>query len=52
MALVHSRLRRVVFLRPDRAAGALGGRWELQGVKSLNHHYEVFQMEEAEAEAA
>jgi tRNA-specific adenosine deaminase 3 len=42
MALVHSRVRRVVFCKPDAQLGALGGRIRLHGQKSLNHHYQVF----------
>lgn len=42
MALVHSRVRRVVFRRPDARAGALQGAWRLQAVRSLNHHYAVY----------
>jgi hypothetical protein len=37
MALVHSRLRRVVFCRPDPAAGAVASRYRLHGERSLNH---------------
>lgn len=48
MALVHSRVRRVVFCYADGQAGCLGGRWRLQGVRSLNHHYAVYRLEEAE----
>jgi len=46
MALVHSRVRRVVFARPDCGAGALGGRWALQALRSLNHHYAVYCLDE------
>ena len=42
MALVHSRVRRVVFCEPDPARGALGGRFRLHGCRSLNHHYQVY----------
>ena len=42
MALVHSRVRRVVYARPDAAAGALESAARLQAVRSLNHHYDVF----------
>jgi tRNA-specific adenosine deaminase 3 len=42
MALVHSRVRRVVYCEPDAQLGALGGRIRLHGQKSLNHHYLVF----------
>ena len=46
MALVHSRVRRVVYSRRDERAGALGGRWRLQAVRSLNHHYAVYVLED------
>jgi tRNA-specific adenosine deaminase 3 len=42
MALVHARVRRVVYARPDAAAGALESRGRLQAVRSLNHHYAVY----------
>lgn len=42
MALVHSRVRRVVYARPDAAAGALEGAQRLLALRSLNHHYEAF----------
>ena len=44
MALVHSRVRRVVFGVPDREMGALGGT-TTAGIHSLpgtNHHYRAF----------
>ncbi|EDV36402.1 uncharacterized protein Dana_GF11973 [Drosophila ananassae] len=42
MALVHSRAKRVFFLRPS-DNGALATRFQLHSVKELNHHFEVFQ---------
>ncbi len=45
MALVHARVRRVVYARPDAAAGALESRGRLQAVRSLNHHYTVYCMD-------
>lgn len=42
MALVHSRVRRVIFCVPDEAHGALGGSFRLHGQRSLNHHYQVY----------
>lgn len=42
MALVHSRVRRVIFCEPDLRHGALGGSFRLHGQKSLNHHYQVY----------
>ncbi len=41
MALVHSRVRRVVYCHPDPAGGALGGALRLHGRRSLNHHYQA-----------
>ena len=42
MALVHSRIRRVIYAMPDPQHGALGGSFRLHGQKSLNHHYQVY----------
>nr|XP_017014849.2 LOW QUALITY PROTEIN: probable inactive tRNA-specific adenosine deaminase-like protein 3 [Drosophila takahashii] len=42
MALVHSRAKRVFFLRSSEN-GALATRFQLHSVRELNHHYEVFQ---------
>ena len=42
MALVHSRVRRVIYCVPDCMHGALGGAFRLHGQKSLNHHYQVY----------
>ncbi|KIZ03932.1 hypothetical protein MNEG_4032 [Monoraphidium neglectum] len=44
MALVHSRLARVVYCEADGRHGALGGAFRLQANRSLNHHYDVFHM--------
>ncbi|CAI5519464.1 unnamed protein product [Closterium sp. Naga37s-1] len=44
MALVHQRVRRVFYAIPNLQGGALGSCWKLHGVKSLNHHYEVFRV--------
>lgn len=44
MALVHSRVRRVVYCVPDPRFGALGSRYRLHGQRSLNHHYLVFRL--------
>jgi tRNA-specific adenosine deaminase 3 len=41
MALVHSRVRRVVYALKDPAVGALGSCISLHQLKPLNHHYEV-----------
>lgn len=42
MALVHSRMRRVIYAARDAAGGALGGQFSLHAQRSLNHHYEVY----------
>ncbi|GAX85384.1 hypothetical protein CEUSTIGMA_g12800.t1 [Chlamydomonas eustigma] len=47
MALVHSRLSRVVFCHSDGRHGALSGKGpcgKLQSQRSLNHHYLVYQL--------
>ncbi|KAL5538975.1 hypothetical protein UlMin_043313 [Ulmus minor] len=44
MALVHQRIRRIFYAFPNPKAGALGSVRRLQGEKSLNHHYAVFQV--------
>lgn len=45
MALVHSRLRRVVFCVSDPHGGLLGGSGlRLHSKRSLNHHYMVYQL--------
>ena len=42
MALVHSRVRRVVWMAPNPKRGALGTRYALHHQAGLNHHYRVF----------
>jgi len=44
MALVHSRARRVVFDCANPEDGALLSSFKLHTIKSLNHHYRVFQL--------
>ena len=45
MAMVHSRLRRVIFCHGDSTSGMLGGSGtRLHSLKSLNHHFVVYQM--------
>ncbi|XP_057531506.1 tRNA-specific adenosine deaminase TAD3 isoform X2 [Amaranthus tricolor] len=44
MALVHQRIRRIFYAFPNPCTGALGSVYRLQGEKSLNHHYAVFQV--------
>ncbi|KAF8064479.1 TAD3 [Scenedesmus sp. PABB004] len=50
MALVHSRVARVVYCRRDAARGALGGASRLHAARSLNHHYRVYHMPLAQAD--
>ena len=42
MALVHSRVARVIWATPNAARGALGSRYVLHLQPGLNHHYRVF----------
>jgi len=53
MALVHSRIRRVIFALPRPDVGALESDHHIHGIRSLNHNYRVFtlasQYNEAEA---
>ncbi|KAF6143932.1 hypothetical protein GIB67_001726 [Kingdonia uniflora] len=44
MSLVHQRFRRIFYAFPNPNCGALGSTRRLQGEKSLNHHYAVFQV--------
>jgi tRNA-specific adenosine deaminase 3 len=44
MALVHSRLRRVVYSAPDPSLGVLGGACRLHAQRSLNHRYAVYRL--------
>ena len=53
MALVHSRVRRLVYALPARHGGALGSTYELHVQRSLNHHFAVIRgLLRGEAEAA
>ncbi|GMF22131.1 unnamed protein product [Phytophthora fragariaefolia] len=51
MALVHSRARRVVFDRANPEDGVLLSSFKLHTIKSLNHHYRVFQLAISQGEA-
>ncbi|TYZ62511.1 hypothetical protein PybrP1_008721 [[Pythium] brassicae (nom. inval.)] len=44
MALIHSRVRRVVFAELNATDGALASAHRLHTIKSLNHHYRVFHL--------
>lgn len=52
MAMVHSRVRIVVFTHKDTQHGALGGRLKLHAQGSLNHHYRVFHMPPSELKSS
>ena len=53
MAMVHSRVRRVIYALPVTGGGALGSRYHLHTERSLNHHFQVVRgMLRPEAEAA
>lgn len=41
MALVHSRVRRVIYALPATGGGALGSRYVLHTERSVNHHFSV-----------
>ena len=41
MALVHSRVRRVIYALPAAGGGALGSRYMLHTERSVNHHFSV-----------
>jgi hypothetical protein len=50
MALVHSRVRRVIFkMAQPGGLGALQGRWHLHGVRGLNHRYSVYALDGGDA---
>jgi tRNA-specific adenosine deaminase 3 len=44
MALVHQRVRRVIYGISNKMVGSLGSKYRLHGQRSLNHHYTVFQV--------
>ena len=47
MALVHSRVRRVVFATAQAdGGGSLVGRWHLHGARGINHRYAVYALED------
>ena len=47
MALVHSRVRRVVYGVPNPVFGGLGGRLSVHHAPALNHHYVVLRADGA-----
>jgi len=42
MALVHSRIRRVVYCKPNVVNGGLGSYYRIHTLSSLNHRFRVF----------
>ena len=42
MAMLHSRIRRVIYGFSDKTFGGLGGKYEVHVEKSLNHHFAVY----------
>ena len=44
MALVHSRIRRVVYMKSHEGSGALGSKMHLHQLRSLNHKFRVFRV--------
>jgi hypothetical protein len=44
MALVHSRIRRVIYLHPDPLCGALGSTHSVHEMRSLNHRFRVYRV--------
>lgn len=42
MALVHSRIRRVVYCKPNPVNGGLGSYYRIHTLSSLNHRFRVF----------
>lgn len=48
MALVHSRVQRVFFVRSMPKTGGCGGCTSVTGLKGVNHRYEVYRWDEEE----
>lgn len=44
MALVHSRIRRVIYCQKDPSHGALGSTLQVHGLKGINHRYDVYHL--------
>jgi tRNA-specific adenosine deaminase 3 len=44
MALVHSRIRRVIYMKSQKGKGALGSKMYLHQLRSLNHKFRVFRV--------
>lgn len=44
MALVHSRVRRVLIGSPRKDGALISGEHHLHALRALNHHYRVFQI--------
>ena len=45
MSLLHSRVRRVFYMKGNKSTGGLGGVFTVHCEDSLNHHFEVFQVD-------
>jgi tRNA(Arg) A34 adenosine deaminase TadA len=45
MALVHSRISRVFFMKKNASNGALGSKYSIHTQKGLNHHYKAYFVE-------
>ena len=46
MALLHSRISTVYYLRENATSGALGSRYKLHTSKKTNHRFQVYRLEE------
>ena len=44
MALLHSRVRRVIYGRKNEACGGLGSRFRVHEIAQLNHHFQVYRL--------
>lgn len=42
MALIHSRIRRVIYIHSNNTEGALGSIYSLHQMRCLNHRFRVF----------
>lgn len=51
MALVHSRIRRVLIGSPRKDGALISGEHHLHALRALNHHYRVFQVSRVSGES-